>query len=439
MDSASISSALESMILTLTIAFNARTSDNFRALVQGVVLCLGRPTVTNLARAATGRAPKSVTALHRFFSRAKWSMDELWKVLVTSILLPLLAPTGALMVAADDTTAAKTGRKVAFAGWYRDAVKSTGTTTVKHWAHNWVVMCLIVPCPFFPSRLLHIPVLARLYRKEDQCDAASPFRTRQELLLEMVKLLVSWVGDRRIDLLADGAYPSKDLLRGLPKSVHITSRIRRDAALFELPPPRTGRPGRPAEKGKALPKLERRAKRAKFTIAKVLMYGEEREVLLHTFVAIWASVSKVPIRVVIVRDPKGKQPDDFFFTTDVASSAADVAARYAARWGIEEVVREAKQSLGFDQVQSWSARAVERQAPFVLLVQALVQVAHLQAALAPEGRAADREPTPPPSFGRMLTALRLDLWARRISGTFARSEQTADFLSALKLALETAA
>lgn len=437
MDSASISSALESMILTLTIAFNARTSDNFGALVHGVILCLGRPTVTNLARAASGRATKSVTALHRFFSRARWSVDEVSRVLVTSILVPLLAPVGAIMAAVDDTTAGKTGRKVAFAGWYRDAVKSTGTTTVKHWAHNWVILCLIVPCPFFPSRLLHLPILARLYRKEDQCDAASPFRTRQELLLEMVRLLASWVGDRRIDLLADGAYPSKELLRGLPGNVRLTSRIRRDAALFDLPPPRTGRPGRPAEKGKALSKLESRARRAKFSAAKVLMYGKERDVLLHTFVAIWASVSKVPIRVVIVRDPTRKQPDDFFFTTDLASSASDVATRYAARWGIEEVIREAKQSLGFDQVQSWSARAVERQAPFVLLVQALVQAAHLQVALAPGRR--QEPPTPPPSFGRMLTSIRLDLWARRISATLPRTEPSQEFMSALKLALETAA
>lgn len=438
MDSASISSALESMILTLAVAFNARSSDNFRALVHGVVLCLGRPWVTNMARAAGEQRSKDVTTLHRFFSRAKWSIDEVMKLLVTRILLPLLAPQGALMAAADDTTAGKTGRKVAFAGWYRDAVKSTSTATVKHWAHNWVVLCLIIPCPFFPSRFLHIPILARLYRKEDQCGATDPFRTRQELLLELVELLASWVGGRRIELLADGAYPSKGLLRALPKQVCLTSRIRRDASLFELPPPRTGRPGRPAEKGKALPKLERRAKRAKFAAARVLMYGKQRDVLLHTFVAIWASVSKQPIRVVIVRDPAKKQPDDFFFTTDVASSAADIAARYAARWGIEEVIREAKQSLGFDQVQSWSAGAVVRQAPFILLVHALVQAAHLQVALAQHAACA-AESTPPPSFGRMLTALRFELWARRISGTFAPTKQREEFLSILKESLATAA
>ena len=431
-----ISSALDAMILTLSAAFGVPTAGNFRTLVHGVVLCLGRPTVTNLARAAGDRRTKHVTRLHRFFSRAKWSVDGVAKLLVTRILLPLLAPTGTLLAAADDTTAGKTGRKVAFAGWFRDAVRSTGTTTVTHWAHNWVILCLLIPCPGFPARFLHLPILARLYRKKDQCDAAHPFRTRHELLLELIRLLASWVGDRRVELVADGAYPCRELLRELPKQVSFTSRIRRDATLFDLAPPRTGKRGRPAEKGKALAKLERRAKRAKFEAATVLMYGKQRDVLLHTFLAVWASVSKKPIRIVIVRDPTRKQPDDFFFSTDVASSAADIVARYAARWGIEEVIREVKQSLGFDQVQSWTATAVLRQAPFVLLVHSLVQAAHLQANSALS--TADRSSSPLP-FGRVLTALRFELWARRISTAFGPSADTEEFMATLNGALETAA
>lgn len=424
------------MILTLSIVFNARTADNFRALVHGVVLCLGRPTVTNMARAASDRVAKDVTALHRFFSRATWSPDDVARVLLTKILLPLFVKAGMpLWLGGDDTTAEKSGRKVAFAGWFRDAVRSTGSTTVKHWAHNWVILCLIVPCPLFPRRFLHLPIHARLYRKKEHCDKKNPFRTRQELLVEMVKQVTSWVGERRIDLLADGAYPSRELVRDLPRNVVLTSRIRRDATLFRLAPPRTGRPGRPAEKGAPLPKLEKIAKSATFEPAKVLRYGELRDVLLHSFVALWYSVSKKPIRIVIVRDPEGTEHDDFFFTTDIDSAPADIVVRYAARWGVEEANREVKQSLGFDQVQSWSARAVLRQAPFVLFVHSLVQAAH-HAATA-QAQAAD--PTPPPPFGRILTSLRLELWGQRITSTFARGADPKVFVDLLKQSLATAA
>ncbi len=37
------------------------------------------------------------------------------------------------------------------------------------------------------------------------------------------------------------------------------------------------------------------------------------------------------VLLVIVRDPTRKQPDDFFFTTDLDASAADVASLY---WGV---------------------------------------------------------------------------------------------------------
>jgi hypothetical protein len=44
-------------------------------------------------------------------------------------------------------------------------------------------------------------------------------------------------------------------LRELPASVTVTVRMRADAALHQLPPPRTGKPGRPRSKGDRLPEL----------------------------------------------------------------------------------------------------------------------------------------------------------------------------------------
>lgn len=52
--------------------------------------------------------------------------------------------------------------------------------------------------------------------------------------------------------------------------------------------------------------------------------------------------------MVIVRDPHGTEPDDYFFTTDLAAVSAVVVQEYAGRWGVEEALRELKQSLGMD-------------------------------------------------------------------------------------------
>jgi hypothetical protein len=53
------------------------------------------------------------------------------------------------------------------------------------------------------------------------------------------------------DPVADAAYAGKELAR-LPATVTWTTRLRKDAALYELPGPRTGRRGRPRVKGTRL-------------------------------------------------------------------------------------------------------------------------------------------------------------------------------------------
>ena len=64
---------------------------------------------------------------------------------------------------------------------------------------------------------------------------------------------------RRVDLVCDGAYARK-ALRHLPRQVTVTTRLRADAALYQLPAPRRpGQRGRTPSKGPSLPDLHRLA------------------------------------------------------------------------------------------------------------------------------------------------------------------------------------
>jgi len=77
---------------------------------------------------------------------------------------------------------------------------------------------------------------------------------------------------------------------------------------------------------------------------------------------LWPSVSRKPIQLVISRDPQGKEKDDFFFTTDIEMSAAEVLSCYGDRWAIEDTFKQTKQSLGAQQPQSYKAKGPERAA-----------------------------------------------------------------------------
>ena len=72
-----------------------------------------------------------------------------------------------------------------------------------------------------------------------------------ELAAQMIAEIADWLPGRELHLYADGAYASL-VGADLPRTV-VTSRLRRDAALYEPAPPRTGKRGRPRTKGDRLP------------------------------------------------------------------------------------------------------------------------------------------------------------------------------------------
>ena len=78
--------------------------------------------------------------------------------------------------------------------------------------------------------------------------------SRLALARRLVCQLAAALPGRHLHVVADSAYAGR-ALRGLPAAVTWTTRLRANAALFELAPPRTGRRGRPRLKGRQLPAL----------------------------------------------------------------------------------------------------------------------------------------------------------------------------------------
>jgi hypothetical protein len=197
----------------------------------------------------------------------------------------------------------------------------------------------------------------RLHRKKDTTSTV-------EHVEQMLRELAQWLPDRDLHLSADGAYAS---VAGadVPRT-HITSRMRRDAAIHQLAPPPTGKPGRPRTKGDRLPtppQLADQVGKRQWHKATINMRSRPVTRLIHTRDALWHKVNpRKLVRLVIVRDPDGVEPDDFFFTTDLTATGAKTATRYAERWSIESCFRDAKQNPGGEDPQSWKRKGPERAA-----------------------------------------------------------------------------
>jgi hypothetical protein len=75
---------------------------------------------------------------------------------------------------------------------------------------------------------------------------------------------------------------------------------------------------------------------------------------------------------------------------DLESTAEDLMARCAARWGIEQAFADARQIMGVGEARNRTRRAVERTAPFGLICVSMVTVWSALHGHAPDDVASDR-------------------------------------------------
>jgi hypothetical protein len=272
--------------------FTAPSFRTFCALACGFWAQTGRRTVCGmLTGAGLSRAWPHHRA-HYFFSRARWQPGDLGLALAR-LVVALLVPAGEpVTVAIDDTLFRRRGKKVWAAGWFHDGSGAGKDKT--GYGNNWVIAGIIVALPAV-SRPVCLPVLARLVVK------GTNSKSRLWLARRMTEDLAAALPGRVIHAVGDAACAGKEL-RALPGSVTWTTRLRKDAALHELPPPRTGRRGRPRVKGARLPALPALAAAASRTPVTVTRYRKTTTVQAAAFTCLWHTVfGSRPVQVVCPR------------------------------------------------------------------------------------------------------------------------------------------
>jgi len=255
--------AWKALCQELSPAFTVPTCVTFLHIATGWVLCRSRPTVTNLVctigPSLLGHVAKHWTVYEGFFYRAQWSLETLSRLLLTRVVVPLVDKDNAgfgsgIELIFDGTTCGRTGRHVAYAGYFKDASAGNTLKTVIHWAHQWMIGAVVLRPARWPHWAIALPVFFVLYRKKVDCDRAHPFATTQQLAARMIQQTRAALPNRPILACGDGAFATRQVVEALDDRANLVSRIRRDAALHALPkPPRRRRRGRPSKKGKRLP------------------------------------------------------------------------------------------------------------------------------------------------------------------------------------------
>lgn len=387
-------------------------------LMAGAILATGRRTVTALLRVMGLSQERQFQVFHRVLNRAVWSSRAASRRLLRA-LLDAFAPSGPLVLGLDDTIERRWGKQIAARGIYRDPVRSSHGHFVKASGLRWLCLMLLAPIPW-AGRIWALPFLTALCPSERYYAARQRRHKKLTDWARQMLLQVSrWLPERRLVVVADSSFAALELLGAVRHRLTVITRLRLDAALFEPAPPRTpGRAGRPRRKGKRLPTLKAiladpATKWQTVTLAH--WYGEgPHPVEWASGTAVWyhAGQPVVPLRWLLVRDPRGHFAAQAFLSTDPHSDPGQILDWFMQRWQVEVTFEETRAHLGIETQRQWSDLAITRTTPALFALYSLVALI-VQARL-PSGplrlRTAAWYAKKQPTFADTLAWVRRWLW-----------------------------
>src|SRR6187551_2982341 len=414
--------SLAGLLAEFRPCFTAPTFQTFVGLVVGLIAQTRRRTVCGMLTGAGLDQVWHHSRAHRLFSNARWSGDALGLALADLIVTHLLPAGSPLTVAVDDTLFKRSGKKVFGAAWHHDGA-AKGPKPIG-FGNCWVVAGIIVQLSFL-SRPVCLPVLARLWRPRHTGKIA--------YARQLAELIAARYPDRTVHVVGDAAYVG-ERLRDLDGRITWTSRLKVTSVLHELPPPRTGRSGRPRTRGARVGTPADVAALARTTntwrTTRVRRYGRTDAVQITERVCLWyGSFPSRTVRVILVRDdkPRTHDRDDRGYglplvTTDLEILRGGSGGPLRVPVGIEQAFADARQILGVGEARNRTRRAVERTVPFGLICFSMVTIWYALHGHAPDdvtshrARARWYTTKTEPSYDDMAIKLRRVIIAARFRG-----------------------
>ena len=341
---------------------------HFVVLITGWVLTVGTHTISQVILTMGLHESEHFANVYKFLLKSGWEPDKVALKIFLMIVETLLPDASEVETIVDDTLNPRVGKKICGAGFQHDGDAPKGGKPIGYGV-CFVIIGVAVRLPGISDRVFCLPYAARLWwpEKAKIKPDGGTYRSKSALGAELVELTRSWLGpSMKLRVIVDGGYSNKKLLKRRHKGVHITGKLPRNAALYDLvAPERSKTKGRPRQKGArmvSLPTLFRHPC-IPWECIWTRLYGKETIVEVFQLDAIWyGAAGNEPLTVVLVRDPCGKYPNTAFFDTDREASDQEVVQRYSHRWGTEITNRETKSLLGSADPQCRQERSVTRAA-----------------------------------------------------------------------------
>ena len=340
----------------LAAGLHARNRWRLPILMVGLLFAGGRRTVTTWLRAAG--VSDDFQDYYYFLACLGRKSESIATQLVVLLLRVLPLPERVLLVI-DDSPTKRYGPKVEGADVHHNPTPGPADQPYLY-GHIWVTISLALRHPEWGP--LALPLRAMLYVRQKTmptipgCRRWQRFATKLQLAARLAEWIVPLLkkAGKTVWIVIDGGYTKRPFLRRVLKlsGVVIVGRLRKDAALRDLPPKlkksqRRGR-GRPRKYGKNKLSLAKRAgQKGGWQTVDCTVYGKAATKTYKTFLATYGPVGGV-IRVVLVKEDHGWYA---FFSTDPHASVQEILEAFADRATIEQDFHDVKEVWGSGQQQ----------------------------------------------------------------------------------------
>ncbi len=275
--------------------------------------------------------------------------DWLLKMVHTAVsLIPDCLKEQPVILSADDTMTEKTGEHFEYCSVLFDHAAHNGSSYLN--GHCFVSLMISVPVMENNKiSYLSVPVGYRMWTKEE---------TKLKMAADLVKLAMKAIGtERNVILCCDSWYPKAEITQ-LPEefeNLDILCNVRSDTALYELPPERTGKKGRPRVRGERIFLNDFILQEVKETG----MYAGSRTVMTNLF-------KKRPVSAIVTESKSGSRrlflctasPEQLHFDTNCSGIGKSLCYAetnrallpmtiYALCWHIETAYYEQKKFWSF--------------------------------------------------------------------------------------------
>jgi len=342
-----------SWITQMAFVLDYRIAWRLLPLLVGALFSQGRRTVASWLRG--GELGDDFRLYYYFLGSLGRNVKNVAGVLFR-IAVRVLVPDDRLLLAIDDTPTKRYGPLVEGAGIHHNPTPGPAEQKFLY-GHVWVTLSWVVQHGWWGT--IGLPLLAMLYVRQKNLPSIAPwYKVKFQTKLEQAVGLVEWavqalVGlEKTLWIVADGAYAKLPFLRSaLALGVVVVSRLRRDAALWSVPPivpPGKRKRGKPRLYGKDKISLAKRAgHRHGWQVGDFELYGVKVRKKYKTFLATYKPVGGV-IRVVLVKEAHAWFA---YFCTKADASVQEILEAVADRTAIEQNFHDLKDVHGAGQQQ----------------------------------------------------------------------------------------